>query len=268
MIYKQQEPVGNLKHFIKSFWMVDGEAEDLSQIQKIIPDGYPEMIFHYKDPFKANISGKWFLQDKYLVAGQIRNHFFLENTGKMGFFGIKLQPWTLKLLFNLDMSQMSDKVISIKDAKLLILKPILETAISDNEFEDKVHVIENWFVSHIDSNHENISSGQKATQYLIDKKGGVAIQEVLEYTGLSERSLERYFKTHIGLSPKFYSRILRFSNVFSLVEKGTSNWSDIAYLAGFFDQSHFIKNIKEFTGEKPSEYGFNEANLANFFLKK
>ena len=104
-------------------------------------------------------------------------------------------------------------------------------------------------------------------QYLIDSKGEIPIQEVVNLSGISERSLERYFKHHIGLSPKFYCRILRFANVFKLIQSDGFNWSDIAYLAGFYDQSHFIKNFKEFTGEEPSNYGFDAQNMANFFLK-
>ncbi|MEM1408493.1 MAG: helix-turn-helix domain-containing protein [Bacteroidota bacterium] len=42
----------------------------------------------------------------------------------------------------------------------------------------------------------------------------------------------------------------------------------IALDSGFFDQSHFIKDFKEFTGEDPSKYLFEEKNMANFFLKK
>ncbi|MDY8135884.1 helix-turn-helix domain-containing protein [Aquimarina sp. 2201CG5-10] len=85
---------------------------------------------------------------------------------------------------------------------------------------------------------------------------------------MNERNLERFFKTYIGLTPKFYSRVIRFSNIFKLIQQEGFNWASIAYLAGFYDQSHFIKNFKEFTGEEPSKYGFEEENMANFFLKE
>ncbi len=268
LIYKQQEPIAELKNCIKSFWLIDSEGDKSSFVQKIIPDGYPELIFHYKSTFRANISGEWFLQDKYLVAGQIRNHFFLENTGEIGMFGIKLQPWTLKLLFNIDINLLTDMVISIADAKLSILNPLKDILINEKPFESKVEIIENWFIDNIDLKNENISKGQNAVQYFIDKNGEISIQEVLEFIDISQRSLERYFKAYIGLTPKFYSRIIRFTNVFKLVKAENFNWSDIAYLAGFYDQSHFIKNFKEFTGEEPSGYGFDEQNMANFFLKK
>lgn len=267
MIYKQQEPSTTLKSLIKSFWLIDSEDDASTYTQKIIPDGYPELIFHYKAPFKANISGSWFLQDKHLVAGQIRNHFFLKNEGHIGMLGIKLQPWALRLLFNLDMSALTDKVFAVEDLKLSQLDSITKIAKQDTTFEHRIAAIEEQFETLIDLHTHTESLGQQAAQYIINCKGEITMQAVIDKIGIYERSLERYFKTHIGLSPKLYSRIIRFSNIFKLVQKADFNWSDVTYLAGFYDQSHFIKNFKEFTGEEPSNYGFNDQNMANFFLK-
>ena len=88
MIYNQKEPIDKLSGVIKRFWMVDSENGVTIQRQKIIPDGYPEMIFHYRDPYKIKIKDHWELQAKYLIAGQIRNFFYLENTAKAGIFAI------------------------------------------------------------------------------------------------------------------------------------------------------------------------------------
>ena len=68
MIYKNIPSSKALENIIKSFWIVDSEGDTTKHKEKIIPDGYPEMIFHYKDPYKANISGEWDLQEKYLIA--------------------------------------------------------------------------------------------------------------------------------------------------------------------------------------------------------
>ena len=268
MIYKQKEPSLGLKHTIKSFWLIDSEQDSSINRQKIIPDGYPELIFHYRLPYKANISGSWFQQDNHLVAGQIKNHFYIENTGAIGIFGIKLQPWSLRLLFGLDMSSITDKVVAIQNLKFSNIQPIIDVSIGVTTFENKIKALENIFSDLIKSSTHKIQKGQKATQLIIDTKGEVSIQEVIDKVGISERSLERYFKSYIGLAPKFYSRIIRFSNIFNLVQNNDFNWSDVTYLAGFYDQSHFIKNFKEFTGEEPSNYGFTDKNMANFFLKK
>jgi AraC-like DNA-binding protein len=46
------------------------------------------------------------------------------------------------------------------------------------------------------------------------------------------------------------------------------NGSELGIASGYYDQSHFIKNFKAFTGEEPSGYFFDQPNLANFFLRK
>lgn len=268
LIYKQQEATSKLKNSIKSFWMIDSENQDRIKKEKIIPDGYPEMIFHYKDPYRANISGTWRMQEKSLIAGQIRNHFYLENTGKIGMFGIKFQPWALRSLLHVDMYQLTDKVMDIDSAMERIVAPIRTIALSQKTFEDRVKDLEHCFHRTLTSSKTEIPKGQKATRLILEKKGKTSIHEILDKVVMTERSLERYFKSHIGLSPKRYSRVIRFSHIFNLVNQKGSDWADVVFLTGFYDQSHFIKNFKEFTGEEPSKYGFETNNMANFFLKK
>lgn len=265
MIYKQQQPIPELKHIVKCFWLIDSDGASTINTEKIIPDGYPECIFHYKNPFRVNISGSWKMQELFLLAGQIKNHFFLQNTGTAAMFGIKFQPWALKRLFDIDMSTITNNVVEIPGAIQNILKPIIQIATSESSFIIKVNTIENWFLKNY-SNNDSKSKGQKATELILQSKGETPISNILSTIGISERSLERYFKTYIGLSPKFYSRVIRFSNIFNLIQNPDFKWTDVSYLAGFYDQSHFIKNFKEFTGEEPSTYGFDEQNMANFFL--
>jgi transcriptional regulator GlxA family with amidase domain len=96
----------------------------------------------------------------------------------------------------------------------------------------------------------------------------ITVAEITAIAGVGERHLERLFKQYIGLSPKFFTRIIRFSTIFQLIEQQDPSWAGLAYETGYFDQSHFIRNFKAFTGEDPSRYGFDEKNMANFFLKK
>jgi AraC-like DNA-binding protein len=51
-----------------------------------------------------------------------------------------------------------------------------------------------------------------------------------------------------------------------LVQQHKEKWTSLAYEAAFFDQAHFIKDFKHFTGENPGKYSFDEKNMANFFL--
>ena len=265
MIYRLQPSRKELSHIIKSFWMIDSQEDAEIRKEKIIPDGYPEMIFHYGDPYRINISGDWELQAKELVAGQIRNHFFLENTGTSQMFAIKFQPWAIKELFGLEMSALVDNVI---ETPVFLQKEFAEVktiAVGNLAFEEKVSQIEEWFLH---KNYSDLNVKYKAVQLIHEKNGLIQLSDLVSSTQISERTLERYFKTYVGLSPKFYSRIIRFSSIFKLIQEEPVDWQDVIFKAGYYDQSHFIKNFQEFTGEDPSRYGFSKQNMANLFLKK
>ncbi len=267
-IYVQKKSTPKLSGMIKSFWLIDSKEDVSIHREKIIPDGYPELIFHYGDAYKTNIDGRWKLQGKNLIAGQIKNHFFLENRGISKMFGIKFQPWTLTELFDIEMYHLTNTVIEVPLELLEILDPIREIGSRALSFDEKIKKVENWFVEYIGRLNPKYPKGQQAVELIIKNNGKLDLKNIQDTVGISERSLERYFRKYIGVSPKYYSRIIRFSHIFKLVQDDAINWADIVFLTGFYDQSHFIKNFQEFTGEDPTKYSFFEDNLANFFLKK
>ena len=261
MIYQRKEPSEKLTRFIECFWMMDSEGDGTVSTQKIIPDGFPELIFHYGDPYQIDISGKWVLQSRQLVAGQVKRFFHLQNTGVSGMIGVKLQPAALHLLFGVDMSLLVDEVLDLSS-----ILPDLEYPVpSRDHFDDFCDQIEKVFLGQFHS----IESGLEEVIKLVQEKHGILdVKELVGLSGYNTRRLERMFKTHVGLSPKFYSRIVRLSYIFERVQEEDYRWASIAYQAGFTDQSHLIKNFKEFTGEDPTKYRFDELDMANFFLKK
>lgn len=267
MKFFQQNPTKKLHCIIKEFWAINDPKAIDSKQEKIIPDGYPEMIFHYGDPYQSNVNGTWKLQSKDIIAGQITNYFFLQNTGSIGMFAIKFQPWALHTLFGINSAFLTNKVENINFETHPILIQLKNIAISQHSFSEKVVMIEEWFLKNFNLPTKT-TKGEHATQLIIEAKGNISSKQLENTVGITQRSLERYFKSHIGLSPKFYSRIIRFAHIFSLVQKENVDWADIIYQSGFYDQSHFIKNFKEFSGEDPSKYGFFENSMANFFLKK
>lgn len=91
---------------------------------------------------------------------------------------------------------------------------------------------------------------------LMIKEGGLINIEYLATTAcLSNRQFERVFKDRIGLSPKFFSRLVRFANAWVLKEASpTLSWIKIAHQCGYYDQMHLIRDFKEFTGTTPTAY--------------
>ena len=267
MLFQSLAPDKELEPFIENYWLVNDD-DTTPRLQKIVPDGFTEIIFHLGDPYRIRLYDEWELQTESLLAGQIRKHFFLENTGRSEIVGIKLKPTALTHLFGLDMHRFTDKVADLSTVLGHYFSETGKQLREAKDFAEKIRYLNIHFKNLITVNSFRETAPDRAIDIIFSKHGMLPVSGITGAVGIGERQLENLFKKYIGLSPKFYARIIRFSYIFTLVQENKQNWSGIAYDASFFDQSHFIRNFKDFTGESPSDYSFDENNLANFFLQK
>lgn len=267
MIYHRQLPCKALRPLINCYWRIDSEGIAEIETQKIVPDGFPEIILHYGAPYQINLNGHWEKQSRYLLAGQIKKHFYLRNEGVSGMLGIKLQPAALTHLLDIDQSTLTGKVILLPEPLTQVLAQVIGQLSPTLDTKQVYDVLDAVFLS-LSPALTPVSEIDEALRLIFERHGNIGVNELIETIGCSERKLERLFKRFVGLSPKFYARIIRLSYIFELMQEGDKSWSDLVYDSGFYDQSHFIKNFKEFTGEDPSSYGFDESNMANFHLRK
>lgn len=83
---------------------------------------------------------------------------------------------------------------------------------------------------------------------IYETAGAISVKELSEKVFWSSRQINRYFNTQFGISLKAYCNILRFRNSLDQIVKG-----DLFPEDGFFDQNHFIKEVKKFSGVAPKE---------------
>jgi AraC-like DNA-binding protein len=94
---------------------------------------------------------------------------------------------------------------------------------------------------------------KKALHEIINKQGSVSIKKIIDKLPVSRDSFEKKFRKQVGTSQKKFSNIVRFRNLFeNKLEKATL--TEIGLNAGYYDQSHFIKDFKVITGKKPSNF--------------
>jgi AraC-like DNA-binding protein len=83
--------------------------------------------------------------------------------------------------------------------------------------------------------------------------GGV--REVVARSGYSHRRFIALFRGAVGITPKTYTRVLRFQRVLARLARAPSSaWVDVALDAGYSDQSHFNREFRELAGVSPGEY--------------
>lgn len=271
MDFTRIKPHPDLDEFIECYWMMYSN-ESVPIVEKIIPDGFTEIIFNYRDVYKSKTSGDWNLQSPNLMAGQLKTFFYLQNTGTTGSVAVKLKPAALTQLFGFSMDQYVDKIVdldSLSNSKLKQLKERL-LAYLNNVSSIKEHFVKSILDDYFALLIQNASKNplKEPLELIFSSHGLVTVAEMVAIAGVGERQLERLFKKYIGLSPKYYARIIRFNYIFKLIKSKKDSWAEIVYQSGYYDQSHFIQNFKAFTGEDPSSCFFEKINMANFFLNK
>ena len=82
--------------------------------------------------------------------------------------------------------------------------------------------------------------------------GRLSVRGAADVAGLSERHFERCFAEWVGVTPKLFARIARLNYVLRAKSRRPDlTWAAISSDAGYFDQTHLVKDFKAMTGEAP-----------------
>ncbi|HEX3190432.1 MAG TPA: helix-turn-helix domain-containing protein [Streptosporangiaceae bacterium] len=94
-----------------------------------------------------------------------------------------------------------------------------------------------------------------AWRRLVRSGGAVPIGALAREVGWSHKHLITKFRQQVGLAPKTAARLVRFEQVWRrLGHGGPAHWDRIAADGGYADQSHLIRDFREFTGGSPAEF--------------
>jgi AraC-like DNA-binding protein len=133
------------------------------------------------------------------------------------------------------------------------LDEVREQLMEAGENAGRVDVVERFLLGRFRSEVTPDPVTEAAAAHIRKRHGAVRMEELARVTGLSLSALERRFRRRVGASPRKFASIVRMRHVLRLRRAGAS-LTEIAYRAGYCDQSHFIKDFKSFTGLAPESF--------------
>jgi AraC-like DNA-binding protein len=120
-------------------------------------------------------------------------------------------------------------------------------------FQKMKMIVENFLLKQLDKLKEALPIDQ-ALPLMIKERGLIKIDQLASHACLSTRQFERVFKQRIGMPPKHFSRLVRFSQAWILKQQQPDiSWVEVAVQCGYFDQMHLIRDFQEFAGVNPSQ---------------
>lgn len=242
MNYREIRPGGPAAEIVDRLWFLE---MDSGPVQRIVPDGRPELIFNLGRPFESLRDGAWHEQPQSFLVGQLTGPMQIRPTGPARIMGIRFCPEGAAALLRLPMHELTGREVSLQDLPAALRTPESLDRLARNCKVDRL--------------------AREAVRLIEARGGAVDVGRVARRLGVSIRQIERRFKESVGLSPKLFCRIQRFQRVFQQIEAGRS-WVGAALACGYYDQAHLVRDFRDFSGEAPAALVESE-DLARHFLR-
>ena len=271
MQYQKFRPDEILSPFVECYFTWESnEPLEKELVVESPPTGFCSIVINCGSPyFLQNKKYERLAVPQQFVSGQSIYSYKLFLTGSIQIVGIVFKPAALATFWSMDSFEFTEERIDLfKALHQGYVKKYVEQIRKAENVVDKVKLMEEFLLHHYKLNKPEPDYIDIAANIIVEKWGMLHVQHLLKESCMSRRSFERRFFEKVGLSPKYYARIRRIGYVCSLFAgKKKVNWSEVFYEAEFYDQAHFIKDFKEFTGRTPQQYLLENIELANFVEK-
>ena len=268
MNYHTYSPNPLLSHVVKVFWSLEAAASALTERQTIVPDGCMEMIIHYGDLFaQFSADGTATLQPRSFVFGQVTRMLEIAPTGRTGIIAARFHPDGFAPFLNAAIQNFKNRAVPLLEMFGELGRILEQDVLLARSNREQIEIIEHFLISRLPATSHTDTLAKLSVEALIRSKGQLTVAELAEQIEVNRRMLERKFSAVIGLSPKQLSKILRLQATLKALEQ--KQFADLTALAlenGYFDQAHFIKDFKEFTGLSPKKFYANSLALSAFFI--
>mgnify|MGYP003954198539 CR=1 FL=1 len=248
-------PQGELeKTFINCIWR-SSESDVQQRKEIILPKGTVEIIFNLSDVINYNHPSLKFLATAPTVFINGINFKPLEllKTGRHEFLGIQLNAIGLRLLFNFLPREFNDQVF---EGKMICpeLDLLAEELFCLMEFQQQVNLIFKWIYHKLKTINDPYLLCRAAKLMSLKHQNDLSVKKLSHEFCLSDRQLRRFSLEWLGMSTEEFILYNKYLHSLHLLHFEDQSLTDTGLQAGYYDQSHFIREFKSYTGLTPKQY--------------
>lgn len=244
-------PPKHLKDYVRYYWIMDSSKPLLEKsVLHVAADIYPRMVFqHINGKSSFSVSSE-LLPTSYL-SGIKTDPLQIEITSNKILI-VSLFPSALKVLFKIDCNEL---VNTHPDLENFAPKDLTDLIIETEDYEKKLMIITDFLTSKLPRfDCKSNSLIYSAINWYYNSDMPLKVGEFLSKNNVSERKLERQFKDGVGIPFKHFLKIQRFEQSLRLIKETEYSLAEVAFLSNYFDQSHFTKEFKLFSGFTPNYF--------------
>jgi AraC-like DNA-binding protein len=251
----QFPPSPALKPYVKGYWVFATEKDMTNQT--FFPSGYIDFAVNISNGRASTIiNGRPIDMPKVEVLGQLTKPTRLTVAGGTEVLIARIYPHANALFFPNPVSGFTNDSVDLDGVLGKESVEFYDRLINAGTIAQKVRELDLFLLQRL---HKSRKMDNKITmlERICSHIGAEGELFNLKFLagkyGFSERYIQKLFLDNVGLTPRAFFHIQRFNKSLELIHAGEVSLTTIAYDCGYFDQAHFIKEFKRFTGLTPSD---------------
>lgn len=251
-------PAPPLSEFVDLLWLYEGYRQP-HQKERLLPDGSMELVVNLNEDIVRVYHGRDSLQVRTLrgavLVGAHSEFFVIDTAEQHTVAGVHFRPGGAFPFLDPPASELRNTLVSLDDLWSRLAGRLRERLLEAATPQAKLHVLEETLLARAAERLER----HPAVAFALHEFQGLphtrTIAAVTGQIGLSPKRFIQVFSAEVGLTPKLFCRVRRFQRVLRLIGKRRPvEWAAVAADCGYFDQAHFIRDFRAFSGINPSAY--------------
>ena len=239
--YSEQAAGGPLARWVECAWVL--ETASAVPLHRVPPDGCVDII--YDRELGLRVVGAMTVEQRFE---------FPEGAEQIG---VRFRPGMAGAFLEVSPAELTDRTVPLADLPGRRGGELHRKLDDARSIRDAMRLL----VAGLPAPECDPSPVQGAIEALAVARGNADLDQLARQANLSPRQFRRRCLEESGLAPKHLARVLRFRHACAIARRERAvNWADVALDAGYFDQSHFIRDFREFTGGSPMAVLSNTAD--------
>lgn len=240
-----------LKQYISHYCYANYTTKKLKE-QGSFPYGGAVISISLRDePYYFEMNNVVYSQ-KSNLAGILEKATYIQQNKNLNFFLIFLTPLGIYKHLGIPQSKFANVFIDLEDTLKGSAQLREQLALATTR-ENIIHTANTYFLKKMNREEPKPNLYEYSLKIMQESYGTIRIKKLCNHLQISQRSFERNFKYMVGLTPKSYNRMVRLQHIYDklLCNIHNTNPYDIIYKLGYFDQAHFIHDLKKYTSRTP-----------------
>lgn len=241
----------SLASVVDQIWYFEGRVTQPRE--RVFPDGTIELIAHLGPRYREVATGGRVFPVACLTGQRLTAEVIEAPSGRTRVLGVRLRAGAARVILGCPLGLVTARTVDLEAVLGATATELVDRCALTRTPAECVRVAARWLADRA----ALATAADPAVAWVVGeigrRRGRVSIATLRDRTGWSKSRFTERFRDHVGVPPKRLARIIRSRHAVELIQTTTASLAEVALSAGYADQAHLSREIREHAGRTPTE---------------